>query len=260
MILTGEKMDHNTFNVVTMPSVDSTNNYVKFFIDRNLSVDRPLVLTAKRQTAGKGRYGKTFFSPEGGLYMSYCFELNNEDELDYLNYITPITAVLVRRVISKFVDDEVGIKWVNDIIVNDKKVGGILTEFEQTNIGASFVIIGIGINCYITERDLPLPENIKDTIGFLDIKDISALTDAITDELYKVFPFNENFDHKKYLEEYRKHCLTLGNKITVKHRSGATQHGFASDIDDEYKLIIKNDESGETTALSSVEASIDTIN
>lgn len=192
--------------------------------------------------------------------MSYCFELSSEDELDYLNYITPITAVLMRRAISRFVDDEVSIKWVNDIVINDKKVGGILTEFEQTNIGSSFVIIGIGVNCYITERDLPLPDDIKDIIGFLDTKDIPALTDAIAEELYKVFPFSENFDRKKYLEEYRQHCLTLGKEIAVEYRNGTTQHGFASDIDDEYRLLIKDEQSDEVNALSSVESSINTIN
>ncbi len=252
-------MENSKFNYVSMPSIDSTNNYAKFFIERNLSIDKPLILTSKRQTDGKGRYGKKFFSPEGGLYMSYLFEITSEEDLDYINYITPITALLVKRAVEKFTKEEISIKWVNDIYSNDKKVGGILTEFEQTNIGTSYVIIGIGLNCNISERDLPLPDELKDEIGFLHIDDLDGLRDEIANSLYEAFPFKENFDHRIYLDEYRDGCTTLGKKIAVEYRSGTSQRGIASDIDDDFRLVIKDEDSNELTPLSSVEASITTL-
>ncbi len=252
-------MNYKKFNYIKVPSVDSTNNHAKFFIDRNLSVDKPLIITAKRQTAGRGRYGKSFFSPEGGLYMSYMFELSSFEEIDHLNYITPITALLVRNVISKFISDDISIKWVNDLYSNGLKVGGILTEFEQTNIGTSYVIIGIGLNCKISDRDLPLPDDIKDTIGFLGIDDIPLLVDEISESLSSVFPFKDDFDHSVYLDEYRKSCDTIGRKIAVEYKSGAKQRGIATGIDDDFRLMIKAEESGELITLSSVENAIITL-
>lgn len=252
-------MDYKKFNYVNVPSVDSTNNHAKFFIDRNLSVDKPLIITASKQTAGRGRYGKSFYSPEGGLYMSYLFELTSFAEIDYIGYITPITALLVKQVIGRFVDDDISIKWVNDIYSKGLKVGGILTELVQTNTGASYIIIGIGLNCIKSEHSLPIPYDIFDSIGFLGITDLPKLIDELSESLYSVFPFKEDFDHRIYLDEYRKNCDTIGKKIAVKYKSGTSQRGIATDIDDDFRLIIKSEKSGEAITLSSVENAVVTL-
>lgn len=252
-------MDYKKFNYVKVPSLDSTNNHAKFFIDRNLSVDKPLIITAKSQTAGRGRYGKSFFSPEGGLYMSYVFELASFEEIDHVNYITPITAVLLRNVVSNFVSDDISIKWVNDLYSNGKKVGGILTEFEQTNIGTSYIIIGIGLNCSLRDKNLTIPMDIRDSIGFLGIDDLPSLVDAISESLSTVFPFKEDFDHRLYLDEYRKNCETIGKKIAVEYKNGTQQRGIAEGVDDDFRLLIKSSENGELITLSSVENAIITL-
>ncbi len=175
-------------NIITYDSLDSTNNEAKRLLANDENV-APCLIISDGQTRGRGRGGKSFLSEKGkGIYMSLIFSRElSQDESDI---ITIYAAVAVKRVIERYIRDEVGLKWVNDIFYKNKKVAGILTEaisdLESKMI--STVIIGIGINI----KEFDVPDEYKDVIGFLNISDVPRIkiSSEIVEELYKIF--NEN--------------------------------------------------------------------
>lgn len=112
-------------------------------------------VAARRQTAGKGRRGRVFYSPEGGLYLSVILEPGETLQESLL--LTTAAAAAVYRAVETLCGISLGIKWVNDLFYREKKVCGILTEaitdFESGNI--EFAIVGIGINLYQDPRETP---------------------------------------------------------------------------------------------------------
>lgn len=176
-------------NIITYDSLDSTNNEAKRLLANDENV-APCLIISDGQTRGRGRGGKSFLSEKGkGIYMSLIFsrELSQAES----DIITIYAAVAVKRVIERYIRDEVGLKWVNDIFYKNKKVAGILTEaisdLESKMI--STVIIGIGINI----KEFDVPDEYKDVIGFLNISDVPRIkiSSEIVEELYKIFNENE---------------------------------------------------------------------
>ncbi|MFH1612276.1 MAG: biotin--[acetyl-CoA-carboxylase] ligase [bacterium] len=122
--------------------IDSTNNKAIELATKEVS--EGTIVLAKKQTSGKGRFKRKWFSPSGGIYLSIIlFPYIN---VKYSWHFTFISALSVAKTIQKLYNLPVKIKWPNDIIINNKKVSGILTEIEQKNNFIKFAIIGIGIN------------------------------------------------------------------------------------------------------------------
>ncbi len=125
-------------NVLFYDTIDSTNNKAKELAKRG-SVDGSLVVGIK-QTAGKGRLGRSFQSIDnGGLYFSIM--LRPDVAAEHLSRITLVTALALSKAINSFCNVEASIKWPNDIYLGGKKLVGILTE-----AGPNYVVIGIGVN------------------------------------------------------------------------------------------------------------------
>jgi BirA family biotin operon repressor/biotin-[acetyl-CoA-carboxylase] ligase len=154
--------------------IDSTNLEAKRFVAKKSSATKQVFL-AKRQTAGRGRLGRSFFSPEEtGLYMSLLLQI--DEKLLDTDLITPAAGVAVCRTIDFFYDEKgkkanPQIKWVNDIYLNKKKVCGILTEgiLNPKEGKISQVIIGIGVNLF--EPKTGFPPEIENIAGFAFNKD-----------------------------------------------------------------------------------------
>ena len=127
--------------------LDSTNLQAKrLVLDERKPVGNGTVVIARQQTAGRGRLGRGFFSPEEGLYLSII--IKPEFDPDRSTLVTVAAAVAVADAIEEVCSCEAKIKWVNDVYVGNRKVCGILTEattdFESGNIDS--LVIGIGIN------------------------------------------------------------------------------------------------------------------
>ena len=134
--------------------IESTNDFAK---EKAKTENSNFTVTASLQTKGRGRKGRTFFSPKGaGLYLSIAVNLNISFE--EFPKITTYTAVCVARAIEKLTSLKIDIKWVNDLYVNGKKLCGILTEGSFSGEKTYFVIIGIGVNLLKSS----FPEEIKD--------------------------------------------------------------------------------------------------
>ena len=139
-----EKYLRYKFKISTFDVLESTNTTAKELAQNG--ADEGTVIIAKEQTAGKGRLSRTFFSPNGGLYMSIILRPTISSEKT--TFITAAAAVAVCRAIKTVTGIDTGIKWVNDIYLNGKKVCGILTSgainSEKKNL--DYAILGIGLN------------------------------------------------------------------------------------------------------------------
>ena len=201
----------------------STNTELK---TRASELPHGTVLWSLRQTAGRGRSGRTFLSPDGGLYYSMLLRFKEPDER--LTAATPLAAVAMVRALCSVCGMSVQIKWPNDILSGEKKLCGILTE-SVTGTDGMEIIVGIGIN--VNTASFPgLPENTACSV-FTETgrrADISGLAEQLTCELDRVYARLPDTDPED-LEEYRRLCCTIGRKIS--------QGGTALRIDDDFSLV-----------------------
>ena len=215
--------------------VDSTNNIVK---EEEVLRLKPLMVVADRQTAGRGRLGRSFASPGGtGIYMT--IGIRPKFALDKAPFVTMAVAVAVCRAIEKVTGIQGQIKWVNDIFHQKRKVCGILTE-AQTDPETGLLdklIIGIGVNCFPS----PFPEELANIAGPLSDDPGSFSREELIAEI-----FNETMDILKgletmeFLKEYRSKCFILGKNILVHPRlNDQSIRARAIDIDDQGGLVVE---------------------
>jgi BirA family biotin operon repressor/biotin-[acetyl-CoA-carboxylase] ligase len=216
--------------------VTSTNTVAKEMASKGAR--EGTVVIAREQTQGRGRMGRTFYSPEAsGIYFTIILrpKLNLEDSL----LITTGAAVAVAEAIETIAGVKAYIKWVNDIFVEEKKVCGILTEaslnFESGSL--EYAVVGIGIN--IETKDFP--EGIKHTAGsiFRDKPADAPVTSILVAEVLNNFAqCMDSLTDKKYLEEYRKRSFLIGKSILVL-KGKETIPAKAVDIDDKARLVVE---------------------
>ncbi|MDF2558452.1 MAG: biotin-protein ligase [Bacillales bacterium] len=237
-------------------SLESTNKTAKEMAINGH--EHGTVIISDSQTSGKGRYGRTFYSPSGsGLYMSFILRA------EYLNLptvplITSATAVAVCRAIESVTGKEPKIKWVNDIVLENKKICGILTEamsnFESGTI--DWIIIGIGVN--IDTNDFP--DELKGIAGSL-FSSVSegTIRNRLAAEITNILlSSNDWLDNPQVYTEYKSRQLLFGKKITVIQQN-ETYEALALDLDEMCNLIVKK-EDGTVVALSTGEVSIKNFN
>lgn len=239
-------------NVSVLPTVDSTNEEAKRLMNNGKNEDSLVI--ADQQTKGKGRLGRTFYSPkQTGLYMSLGINEMREDADPTL--ITTAAAVAVCRAIEKLTNLQPQIKWVNDLYLNEKKVCGILTEgiinMETQTIQS--IVLGIGINVMIEPEELP--SELQNVAGALFEETPSVtrndLAAAILNEFYELY---QNMHTKEFLEDYRKRCFVIGRRVSF-IRNKVSYEGLAVAVDDQGALVIQVND-GTTTHLSYGEISI----
>lgn len=193
----------------------STNQLAKQAVVSGEAAHGAFVI-AQQQTAGRGRRGRTFYSPDGaGLYLSIVLE-PKEKTLQESLLLTTAAATAVYKAVEKVCGISLDIKWVNDLYLHGKKVCGILTEaitdFESGNI--EFAIVGIGLNLYLSEDGYP--DELKDIAGALypnagaaSNTDRNSLVAEIVNSLM------EEMEDLKLSEVYVEHNMVPGRKIQI---------------------------------------------
>jgi len=212
--------------ILKFEKLESTNTLMKELIQKDGSNFQSTVIISKSQTLGRGRRGRTFSSPEGGLYISMTFQ---EDEFKYPTATAAVYTMLALKTLKK----SVKIKWLNDLYYNNKKVCGILAE----KVG-HIIIIGIGIN--LTTRIEEFPLEIQNKAGSLfpgKIEKLPALRDKLTKELIETFYIEKPQD---LLSLYRENCFTLNTEVTVNNFK-TTYTAKAIGINDNFELLIEKD-------------------
>ena len=223
--------------------VDSTNNVCKTLAAQG--ADNTAVI-ARRQTAGKGRLGRSFLSPEGGLYLSVLWRGCPAGQL---LTVTPLAAVAVCRAIEQTCGAVCGIKWCNDVVLNGKKLCGILTESSlRPDGGAEWLVVGIGVNVDLREDELPVPHATSLALAGASNLDRTKLAAALLDALDRR-ERQWRFDREAMMADYRATCLTLGTLVRVELPGGGELVGEAVDILDDGELVVRDD-AGENRAVT----------
>lgn len=233
--------------------LDSTNRYLKEAAAGGAS--EGMVVIANRQSAGRGRLGRSFFSPEEkGIYMSVL--LRPDISLERAVLITSMAAVAVARAVERVGGVEAKIKWVNDIFLNRKKVCGILTEagINAEKGTLEYAVLGIGVNVGRMEFPDDLKEiatSVSNECGALVSKE--ALVDEILLELEAWYP---TLMDGSFLEESKKRSILLGKEILVIDETipEGSYPAKAVDINEFGNLIIERN--GSREILNSGEVSI----
>ncbi len=236
-------------------TIDSTNAKAKQLAVQE-GMDLALIVS-EEQTNGRGRMGRSFFSPNAsGIYMSLLIKPDFDISKSIL--VTTAAAVAVCRAIDSVLHINCRIKWVNDIFLGDRKIGGILTEaitdFESGQV--EYIVVGVGLNYWAP--NVGFPKDIQDTAGYLldqwSPKSRNELIAKITSELIDLLNSLNNVD---FLEEYKSRSFILGHQVVFSHQKDGqvfSQSGKAVDIDSDGSLLvlledgkIKTINSGEVT-------------
>lgn len=193
-----------------------------------------MIIAADGQTAGRGRFGKPFYSPaDTGLYMSVV--LRPHKPLTDCFFITAAAACAITGSIEELCGITAGIKWVNDIFYGGRKICGILTEaisdFESGM--AESVIVGIGVNISTSE----FPEELSGVAGSLGV--FAERNRLCADIAARLLDYTAGGDNTALMEEYRRRSLVLGRDIVYK-QEGQTLTGKALEIDYTGRLVIEN--------------------
>ena len=248
-------MEHENFQIQYEfhDSLPSTNNYVKEAAARGAK--EGLVVIAKKQTAGKGRLGRSFFSPESsGLYMSLLLRPSFPPRESIS--ITTCAAVAVARAVEGLLNESVQIKWVNDIYRNGRKVCGILTEAACSGeMAMDYAVLGIGINLTEPEHGFPDDLRTKPTAlypyGTMP-DDVPMKLAAEILRLFQVY-YPELTSHR-YMQEYRSRSMLTGREVNFTYL-GEHCSGMVTGIDDEAHLLVTM-KNGTVLELSSGEVSV----
>ena len=233
---------------------DSTNNELKRRAD---TAPDGLAVLAQEQTGGRGRLGRSFVSPAGkGLYLSVL--LRPQCVLADAGMLTAWTAVAVCRALERCCGVRAGIKWPNDIVLEDRKLCGILTELELEAETAALrhVIVGVGINVSQDAADFgpevaPVAISLALALGQAPRRSqLAAEVLSALDDLYRAFPAQK----ADYLARYRALCVTAGRAVRVL-RPGQVRTGTAEAVNEDFALLVRWD-NGEQEALSSGEVSV----
>ena len=237
-----------------LPTVDSTNTYAK--AQAALGAPHGSVYVPGRQTGGRGRRGRTFVSPPGGVYLSVL--LRPQREAAELLWLTAAVAVAIRRAIRDCCPAEIGIKWTNDLVIGKRKVCGILTELaaEADSGMLEYAVVGIGVNCNTDTAALPEPArdvaiSLREAVG--TAVDPNALAAAMVRRLHELdVQLPEALP--QWLAEYAGVCVTLGQDVQIL-RAGETRLAHAIGIDEAGGLIVRYPD-GTEGVVSSGEVSV----
>ena len=219
-------LKENDIDIRIFSSIDSTNNECK----RQCFDKKYLLITAEEQTKGRGRSGKNWISQKlGNVYMSFAFDNNLKN-----SPISLITGVIVHSILAEITKSlDFGLKWPNDILLKNKKIGGILVENEIQGNKIK-TIIGIGINYNLEEKESWW----GDLSEFSKIIERNNLINGITKNLIDYIE-NENLH---WIDSWHYACSHLNKKVKVNSGSKTICEGIFIGINDDGSMNIKLDD------------------
>ena len=237
-ILNNLKTDYTGKELYVYREVSSTNTVAKF-LSMN-GIENGSVIISETQTSGRGRSGKQWESPLGGVWLSIV--LNPQPNQTELPLITLATGVAVAKTLEKMGIENPEIKWPNDVMINGKKVCGILTEAITHLNTIETVIIGVGINVNIDMEKFP--RHLRNTTTTLkeELGEKCAEHAVIATFLEEFEKISELFNHEGYeiiLKEWRKHSYSIGKNVEVRMPFKKSYNGYVIGINKQGALIIE---------------------
>ena len=228
----------NKVNLKIYHDIDSTNNEAK-----RIELDKDFhVIIAEKQTKGRGRLGKKWSSPNSGnIYMTIC----TENDLSKIP-ISLITGLICKKAINKISNKSIiMLKWPNDILLNDKKIGGILVESEVYKKKIR-TIIGIGINIKIKKEE--------SWWGDLSEFSIEAKRNELINQILSDFIEKSDKLDFNWMDEWKNSCIHMNKKIKINNGDTFEKEAIFLGVDKNGNAIVKTDQGKEL--ISSGEISI----
>lgn len=254
-------------SVCTFEEIDSTNLEAKRKTADN-ELNRVLFV-AGRQTAGRGRMGRSFASPaNSGIYFSLVYRPRGG--VKNPAFLTAAAAIAVKNAVKTLYGEDCQIKWVNDVFLNGKKICGILTEgvtnFETGAIDTAIVGIGINVrNCNFNGELANVAGSIEEIMAVqgkqipkVSRNEIVATVIADLLKIYDAYSADDKDAIKNAMDEYRKSSMLTGLVVTVNPVAGLEGNVYKAkvlDITDEAELVIQT-EDGTVKKLFSGEVSL----
>lgn len=235
------------------PVIDSTNTRAKQLAAEG--APHGTVLIAGHQTVGRGRMGRDFHSPEGcGVYLSVILRPSCPPE--QLMHLTCAAGVAMLEAVEKASGIRPKLKWINDLVIGSKKLGGILVEMTVDKGMVDYAVVGIGINCLQQQEDFhPRIRDIATSLFLSSGKPVlpERLAAAMVEALYKMSL--ALFSEKAWIMDvYKANCITLGKEIQVLRHDSALP-GIAVDLDADGGLLVQYPD-GTRETVSSGEVSV----
>lgn len=239
------------FEIKRFAEVTSTNDIIKAMAKDG--APEWTVAVADRQTAGRGRMGRSFMSPSGtGIYMSVLLRPTLCADLSLL--ITTAAATAVAKAVEKHTGKAAKIKWVNDIFLDGKKVCGILTEGQITQSTAlDYAVLGIGVNLEPPKGGFGELENIAGALfngGGYDRDRI------IFDILENFAEYYKNLADRPHLKDYVSRDMLSGKTVKVIRAGEVLCEAKVCGIDENFALVIERDGKKEHLATGEVSVKI----
>ena len=207
------------------------------------------VYIAQSQTGGRGRMGRSFFSPTGtGLYLSLLLRPTTWEPARAAQ-LTAAAAAAMCEAIREVTGKEPGIKWVNDLLLDGKKVCGILTEasFSMESGVLEYAVLGLGVNVYPPEGGFP--KELGEIAGaVLDTPGEDVRNRLAGEFLNRFLAGYAHPEDRSFLDTYRRRSVAVGRDITVLS-GGHERRAFAFGVDDDCRLLVRYDD-GTEQALS----------
>ncbi len=239
--------------MVCYESIGSTNTEIRNLAEKGAK--EGTLAVADMQTAGRGRRGRDWLMTPGNM-LAFSFLLRPNFSPDSASMITILAAVAILRAVEKNSDYPVQIKWPNDIIINKKKVCGILTEMSIEEGYILHVVVGIGINVNIES----FPEEIKSTAGSIfsetgkKINRAQLLADCLKEFEALYEGFCKEIDLSSILDEYNSKLVSMNNQVRVLDPKGEFC-GTCRGMDSLGQLLVERDD-GNIEAVYAGEVSV----
>ncbi|MDO5848795.1 MAG: biotin--[acetyl-CoA-carboxylase] ligase [Methanobrevibacter sp.] len=225
-------------NIYIFKEVMSTNTVAKFFAEEDDSDG--LVIVSEKQTNAKGRTGKPWESPLGGVWLSII--LTPHITQNKIPIITLATGVAVEKAFERLGIKNAEIKWPNDVLINDKKVCGILTEAIAKFNTIERVIVGVGIDVNLNVDELP-PEIQEGTISLKSITgkiiDENEVIAIFLEEFEKIYELINESKYEEILKEWRKKSYSIGKTVEVRPPFSKSYDAYVVGVDSEGILIVE---------------------
>jgi len=222
--------------ILFFEEVDSTNNKAKQIA---LEENEGTVVISEVQTSGRGRRGREWYSPKGGIYVSFILKPNvSPEKASQLTLVSSLALVETLNAMDNNLNAK--IKWPNDVLVSRKKISGILTELSSDMEKINYIVVGVGINLN-TEREI-LPEN--GTSLKIEMKEevsIKLFLKSFLEHYDSIYQEYLNGDIDQIIERWKNNSDTLGKKVKI-IGINETYEGMAKDIDENGALILKTKE------------------
>ncbi|MFX0580338.1 biotin--[acetyl-CoA-carboxylase] ligase [Nocardia nepalensis] len=197
------------------------------------------VLLAETQEQGRGRHARTWISPpRAQIAMSLLVRLRGIDPAA-LGWLPLLTGVAVVDALRASAGVDANLKWPNDVLIDGRKVAGILAEVASGG-GAPAVVVGVGLNVSLTEAELPVPHATSLTLAGAKVTDRTELVRSLLAEFARRFTawHDAGWDATDLIGVYRERCATLGALVRAELPGGQTLEGVATDVDTAGRLLI----------------------